>query len=189
MDNDLKIISTKFSDLYIIEPNSFKDERGTFSRIYCENELKDIFGKNIKQVNHSITKDKGTVRGLHFQYEPNVEIKMLKCIKGSVLDVVVDIRKNSLTFLKCFSVELTQENQKMIYIPKGFAHGFQTLEDNTELLYFHSSIYTPSNEGSLNVKDPILNIKWPLDIVNLSKRDETHDFLDNTFEGIVVNEL
>jgi len=189
MDNKLNIISTMFSDLYIIEPNIFKDERGSFSRIYCEYELQDIFGKNIKQINHSITKEKGTVRGLHFQYEPNVEIKMVKCIRGGVLDVVVDIRKNSPTFLKYFSVELTQENQKMIYIPKGFAHGFQTLQDNTELLYLHSSIYAPSNEDLLNIKDPILSIKWPLDIVNLSKRDETCDFLDNTFEGIIINEL
>lgn len=189
MDKKLNIIQTKFKDLYIVEPNSFKDDRGAFSRVYCENEMHDIFGKSIKQINHSITKEKGTVRGLHFQYEPHAEVKMVKCIRGSVFDVVVDIRKNSPTFLNYFSAELTQDNQKMIYISKGFAHGFQILEDDTELLYFHSSVYKPSKEGALNVKDPLLNIKWPLDIINLSKRDEEHKLLDNTFEGIVINEL
>lgn len=189
MDKKLNISSTEFKDLYIIEPNSFKDERGSFSRIFCEDELKDVFKFNIKQINHSITKEKGTVRGLHFQYEPNAEIKMVKCIKGAILDVVVDIRKNSPTFLQHFFIELTEQNQKMIYIPKGFAHGFQTLENNTELLYLHSSIYTPSTEGALNVTDSKLDIKWPLDIINLSKRDKNHPFLNNKFEGIELNVL
>jgi len=189
LDKKLNIISTDFSGLYIIEPNSFKDERGAFSRIFCEDELKDIFKFNIKQINHSVTKEKGTVRGLHFQYEPHAEIKMVKCIKGSILDVVVDIRKDSPTFLQNFSIELTERNQKMIYIPKGFAHGFQTLEDDTELLYLHSSIYTPLNEGALNIYDPLLNIKWPLNIINLSKRDEKHQFLTSEFKGVEVDEL
>ncbi|MDQ7047723.1 MAG: dTDP-4-dehydrorhamnose 3,5-epimerase [Sulfurovum sp.] len=189
MDKKLNIISTKIKDLYIIEPNSFSDERGSFSRIYCEDELKEILDVSIKQINHSVTKEKGTVRGMHFQYEPNSEVKMVKCIKGRVLDIVVDIRKDSPTFLETFSVELSAENQKMIYIPKGFAHGFQTLEDDTELLYMHSTIYAPSNEGALNIKDLSLGIKWPLKIKNLSKRDNEHEFLDNSFKGIEINEL
>ncbi len=189
MPNKLNITQTNFKDLYIVEPNSFKDERGAFSRVYCENEMHDIFGKSIKQINHSITKEKGTVRGLHFQYEPNAEIKMVKCIKGAILDVVVDIRKNSPTFLQYFSIELTEQNQKMIYIPKGFAHGFQTLEDETELLYFHSSIYAPLNEDAINIKDPLLDIKWPLNIINISKRDESHPFLTEDFKGITINAM
>ena len=99
MDKKLNITSTSFENLFIIEPNTFHDERGSFSRVFCENEIHDIFDLQIKQVNHSITKQKGTVRGLHFQYEPNSEVKMVKCIKGSIYDVVVDIRKNSPTFL------------------------------------------------------------------------------------------
>lgn len=182
-------MSTEFSGLYIIEPNLFKDERGAFCRLFCEDELKDIFKFHIKQINYSLTKEKGTVRGLHFQYEPYAEIKMVKCIKGGALDVVVDIRKDSPTFLQHFLVELTEENQRMIYIPKGFAHGFQTLKDDTELLYLHSSIYTPSNEGALNIDDPLLNIKLPLNIINLSKRDENHPFLTDKFKGVEVNEL
>ena len=189
MDKKLNFISTNINGLYVIEPNIFSDDRGSFSRVYCEEELKEISNISIKQINHSITKYKGTVRGMHFQYEPNSEVKMVKCIKGSVFDVVVDIRKGSPTFLETFSIELTQENQKMLYIPKGFAHGFQTLEDETELLDLHSTIYTPSNEGALNVNDPLLKIKWPLDIVNLSKRDSEHKFLDINFKGIEINEL
>lgn len=189
MDKKLNVSSTQLDGLFVIEPNKFTDDRGSFSRVYCEEELKDISNITIKQINHSITKHKGTVRGMHFQYEPNAEVKMVKCIKGKVFDVVVDIREKSSTFLESFSVKLTDENQKMIYIPKGFAHGFQTLEDDTELLYMHSTIYTPTNEGALNVKDPMLNIKWPLDIINLSKRDEEHKLLDISFKGIKIDEL
>lgn len=189
MDKKLKITPTYLDGLFVIEPNTFIDDRGSFSRVYCEEELKKISNISIKQINHSITKEKGTVRGMHFQYEPNTETKMVKCIKGKVFDVVVDIRKDSPTFLNFFSIELTDENQKMIYIPKGFAHGFQTLEDDAELLYFHSTVYTPSNEGALNIIDPLLNIKWPLDTINLSARDKEHKFLDNNFKGIEINEL
>lgn len=189
MDKKLNLIPTHLDGLFVVEPNKFIDDRGSFSRIYCEEELKEISNIDIKQINHSVTKYKSTVRGMHFQYEPNTEIKMIKCIKGKVFDVVVDIRKGSSTFLEVYSIELTDKNQKMIYIPKGFAHGFQTLEDDTELLYFHSSIYTPSNEGALNIIDPLLNIKWPLKITKLSERDREHKFLDNNFQGIEINEL
>jgi len=189
LDKKLNITHTNFDGLFIIQPNKFIDERGCFSRIYCEKELKEISNISIKQVNSSYTKKRGTVRGMHFQYEPNCEEKIVKCIKGSVLDVVIDIRKGSNTFLKSFSLKLTKENQKMLYIPKGFAHGFQTLEDDTELLYLHSNIYAPSNEGALNIRDPLLNIKWPLNIVNLSKKDNSYKFIDANFKGIVIDEL
>lgn len=189
MDKKLKAISANIEGLFVITPNIFSDDRGTFSRVYCQYELESITKILIRQVNHSTTKKKGTVRGLHFQYGPNAEAKMVKCIKGSVFDVVVDIRKGSPTFLESFTIELTVANQKMIYIPKGFAHGFQTLEDNTELLYFHSNVYAPENETALNVKDPQLDIQWPLEIMNLSKRDSEHKFLDDGFEGIKVYEL
>lgn len=189
MDKKLDITLTPLDGLFVIEPNRFIDERGSFSRVYCEEELKEITNIDIKQINQSHTKEKGTLRGMHFQYEPNTEVKILKCIRGKVFDVVVDIRRGSSTFLKSYSIELSAENQKMLYIPKGFAHGFQTLEDDTELLYLHSSIYTPSNEGALNAIDPLLDIKWPLKIINLSNRDSEHKFLDNNFQGIEINEL
>lgn len=189
MDKKLKILSTNIKDLYILEPNSFKDERGVFSRVYCQKELESISNIVLNQINHSITNYKGSVRGMHFQYPPNAEEKMVKCIKGSIFDVVVDIRKNSPTFLQIYTVKLSEKNQKMIYIPRGFAHGFQTLEDDTELLYFHSSFYTPENEGALNVKDPFLNIEWPLEIRNISQRDIEHEFLNENFEGIEIDEM
>jgi dTDP-4-dehydrorhamnose 3,5-epimerase len=184
VDKKLNITKTSFKDLVIIEPNSFNDERGTFSRVYCQNELKKITNIDIKQINHSYTKEKGTVRGMHFQYEPDAEVKIIKCLQGSIFDVVIDLRKGSPTFLKHFSIELNSENKKMLYIPKGFAHGFQTLKDDTELLYLHSNIYTPKNEGALNIKDPLLDIKWPLNIINLSDKDKKHKFIDKNFKGL-----
>lgn len=187
MGNKLTINDTKLSGIYIIEPIVHEDSRGAFARIFCSEELKEIFKNNtIKQVNHSITNKKGTVRGMHFQYAPNCEIKLIKCIKGKILDVVIDIRKGSSTFLQSYSVELSADNKKMVYIPEGFAHGFQTLEDNCELLYFHSNTYTPDNEGALNIKDPLLGLEWPLDIIEISKRDKEHNFLDTNFKGIEI---
>ena len=184
MEKKLNIKNTNFEGLFIIEPNIFEDNRGSFSRIFCENELSSVLDFNIKQINHSVTSKSGTIRGLHFQYEPNSEIKMIKCVKGSVFDVVVDIRRNSETFLKVFSIELTELNNKIIFIPKGFAHGFQALEDNTELIYLHSSLYKPSNEGALNPVDRILDITWPEDISNISEKDRNHPFITDKFKGI-----
>ena len=184
MEKKLNIKNTNFEGLFIIEPNIFEDNRGSFSRIFCENELSSILDFNIKQINHSVTSKRGTIRGLHFQYEPNSEIKMIKCVKGSVFDVVVDIRRNSETFLKVFSIELSEFNNKIIFIPKGFAHGFQALEDDTELIYLHSSLYKPSNEGALNPMDKILDITWPEDISNISEKDKNHPFITDKFKGI-----
>ena len=184
MEKKLNIKNTNFEGLFIIEPNIFEDNRGSFSRIFCENELSSVLDFNIKQINHSVTSKSGTIRGLHFQYEPNSEIKVIKCVKGSVFDVVVDIRRNSETFLKVFSIELSELNNKIIFIPKGFAHGFQALEDNTELIYLHSSLYKPSNEGALNPVDRILDITWPEDISNISEKDRNHPFITDKFKGI-----
>lgn len=169
----------------LITPNSFKDDRGSFSRVFCKKELTPL-ETSFVQINHSVTKQKGTVRGLHFQYPPYSEIKMVKCIKGKVLDVIVDLRKNSPTFLQKHYEELSDKNMNMIYIPKGFAHGFQTLEDDTELLYFHSEFYTDKKEGSLNIFDPILDIKLPLEISNISDKDKNNSFIDKNFEGIEI---
>lgn len=189
MDKKLNITQTLLKGVYLISPNSFEDERGSFTRLFCEKEIKSFFNFSIKQINHSINKQMGTTRGLHFQYEPNAESKIIRCINGKIFDVVVDIRQNSPTFLKCLAIELSEKNKLMLYIPKGFAHGFQTLKNNTEIIYLHSENYNPKNEGSLNIKDPLLNISWPLEIKNLSKRDSEHKFLDKDFKGIKINEL
>ncbi len=182
----LRLTELPLQGAYLIEPNTSKDHRGSFSRVFCKEELSSIFDGNIVQINHSITHQKGSIRGLHFQYPPDAEIKMVKCILGSAFDVIVDIREGSQTFLQSYSVVLSSANMRTIFIPKGFAHGFQTLEDNTQLLYMHSEIYSPDNEGALNVLDPRLEIEWPLPLRDRSERDTHHPIINKDFQGIRV---
>ena len=177
---------TALKGSYIISLKPFSDERGWFVRTYCKKEFAAIgHDKEWVQMNHSFTADKGTVRGMHFQHPPFSEIKMVRCIAGAVMDVIVDIRKDSPTFLQHVSVELSAANKQMIYIPEGFAHGFQTIEENTELIYHHSEYYQPGVEGGLRYNDTALNIQWPLPIINLSERDNNHLLVaDGNFKGI-----
>lgn len=170
---------------YLIDLKLNGDKRGWFARTYCKTEFASIgHDKEWVQMNHSFTADKGTVRGMHFQYPPFGEIKLVRCIAGAVLDVIVDIRKDSPTFLQHVSVELSAANKQMIYIPAGFAHGFQTLADDTELIYHHSEYYQPAAEGGLRYNDEVLNIQWPLPVTNLSERDNKHSLLNAQFKGI-----
>jgi len=183
----MKFIETNLKNLYIIEPELLKDERGLFYRVFCRNELKEIeHVKEIVQINQSLTKKKGSIRGMHFQYPPKAEIKIVKCLYGSVFDVAIDLRKNSSTLLQWHGEVLSAENKKMIYIPEGFAHGFQTLENNSELLYLHTEFYSPKYEGGIRYNDPRINIKWPLEISYISNRDNEFNLLDNNFLGISV---
>ncbi len=176
---------TALKGSYIISLKPFSDERGWFARTYCKNEFAAIgHDKEWVQLNHSFTKEKGTVRGMHFQHPPFSEIKMVRCIAGAVLDVIVDIRKGSPTFLQHVVAELSAANKQMIYIPEGFAHGFQTLEENTELIYHHSEFYQPGVEGGFRYNDEILNIQWPLPVINVSERDNNHPLLDANFNGL-----
>jgi dTDP-4-dehydrorhamnose 3,5-epimerase len=170
---------------YIIEPVPFSDERGWFARTYCKNEFAQI-GHEAEwvQLNHSFTRQKGTTRGMHYQLPPFSEIKLVRCIAGAVLDVIIDIRKDSAHFLQWVAVELSAANKKMMYIPAGFAHGFQALTDDCELLYHHSQFYTPGMEGGLHHADPKLNISWALPLTNISDRDAQHPFLDENFKGV-----
>lgn len=181
----MKFTETKLKGSFVIEPEPFSDNRGWFARTYCKKEFQQIgHTKEWVQINHSFTLKKGTVRGMHFQHPPFTEIKMLRCIAGAVYDVIVDIRTGSATFLQCFGVELSAENRKMLYIPGGFAHGFQTLADNTELIYHHSAFYEPGHEGGLKYDDPKLKIQWPLPVTEISARDGSHSFITNNFTGI-----
>lgn len=171
----------------IIQVNPFIDERGFFGRLFCKKTFGEILGKrNIVQVNHSFTKNKGSVRGMHFQHPPHTETKIIKCLKGKILDILVDIRKCSPTFLQWYGIELSESNNKMILIPDGFAHGFQTLEDDTELLYFHTAYYNPEAEGGLKYDDPKIGINWRLKPVNLSNRDSNFENINKNFKGIEV---
>ena len=176
---------TALKGSYIISLEPYSDERGWFARTFCKKEFEAIgHHKEWVQMNHSFTTDKGTVRGMHFQLPPFSEIKMVRCVAGAVLDVIVDIREGSPTFLQWTGVELSAANKKMIYIPEGFAHGFQTLEENSELIYHHTAFYQPGVEAGLRYNDPAIKIDWPLAVQNISARDKEHPLLNEHFKGI-----
>lgn len=180
----MNFTETKLKGSYIIETIPLKDSRGYFERIFCENIFEKVgLKKRIVQINHSSTIEKGVVRGMHFQKSPYAETKIIKCIKGSVFDIIVDIRKGSKTFLEWTCVELNPENNKMIFIPEGFAHGFQTLKENTELLYFHTEFYEKEAEAGLNILDKQINIQLPLTISGISKKDSNYKFINDNFKG------
>lgn len=183
----MKFIPTPLSGSYIIEPEPFTDARGWFARVYCKNEFQQIgHTKEWVQLNHSFTSQAGSLRGMHFQYPPHTEIKMVRCIAGSIYDVIIDVRSGSPTFLKWFGAELSAVNRKMLYIPEGFAHGFQTLTDNCELIYHHTSFYTPGSEGAIRFNDKKIGIQWPRDVKDISDRDKQHPLLDDSFTGIKI---
>ncbi len=176
---------TPIAGAYQIRLSPMADERGVFSRLFCAGELSAIgHSKSIVQINHSVNKVKGTVRGLHYQHPPDAEIKMIRCLQGKVYDVILDIRKGSSTFLKWHAVELSPESFNMVYIPEGCAHGFQTLEDSSSLLYFHTAFYNKQNESGVRHDDPAVGIQWPLRVVNVSEKDMKYPPIDLRFDGI-----
>lgn len=182
----MNFIETDLKGSFVISLTPSGDSRGWFARTYCKNEFLQIgHTKEWVQLNHSFTGSKGTIRGMHFQYPPFGEIKMLRCISGAILDVIVDLRYDSQTFLEWYSIELSSENKKMLYIPEGFAHGFQTLEDNVELLYHHSEYYNAGAEGGILYNDPLLDIEWPIPATEISKRDLSHLQLTSKFKKII----
>lgn len=183
----MNFLETKLKDVYIANTKFFSDNRGAFARLFCKQELAPILGRReIVQVNFSLTESCGAIRGMHFQNPPYSEMKMVRCIKGRVWDVVVDLRTGSSTFLEWHAEELSSDNAKMIVIPEGCAHGFQALDTCTELLYLHTNYYTPDAEGGLAYDDPLLNISWPLPVTDVSVRDRGHSQLTNYFTGINV---
>lgn len=178
--------ATRLAGAFVVELEPFSDERGWFARFYCKNEFGHQIGhtKEWVQLNHSVSYKKGTLRGLHFQHPPYREIKMIRCISGAVYDVIVDIRRDSPTFLQWLGVELSAKNNKMLYIPEGFAHGFQTLVENSALIYHHTEFYTPQAEGGFRYDDPAFCIEWPLPVGSISARDSGHPFVNKNFKGI-----
>jgi dTDP-4-dehydrorhamnose 3,5-epimerase len=176
---------TKLKGSFIIDLEPFADERGWFARSFCKKEFEQI-GHSAEwvQLNHSVTNDKGTIRGMHFQYPPYAEIKLVRCIAGSVYDVIIDLRSDSPTFLQWVGEELSYDNKKMIYIPAGFAHGFQTLADNSQLLYHHTSYYIPGAEGGIRYDDKKIDINWKLPVTGISGRDKNHPLINEFFTGI-----
>ena len=181
----MKFFKTKLEGLFIIEPEIYEDNRGNFYRVFCQNELKQIgYNKSIVQINQSFNKKKGTIRGMHFQYPPMAEIKIVRCTAGSIFDVAIDLRANSPTYLQWYSETLSAENKKMICIPEGFAHGFQTLEDNIEIIYLHTEFYSSELESAVRYNDPKFNISWPLELTVISERDKNHPLINGDFKCI-----
>jgi dTDP-4-dehydrorhamnose 3,5-epimerase len=163
------------------------DHRGEFARLFCERELAELIGsRHIVQANRSLTRAVGAVRGMHFQFPPHAEMKLIRCIRGRVWDVAVDLRKESATFLKWTAQELSPANGLMLVVPERCAHGFQVLEPDSELLYLHTASYAPAAEGGISPTDPTIGIAWPLPIVDLSDRDRSHPHLSKDFAGIAA---
>lgn len=183
----MNIIDTVLEGVKVIESVNIKDERGEFSRIFCDEEFKEILNKKtIKQINRSMTRKVGAVRGMHFQNAPFAEIKIVRCLKGHVFDVAVDLRKDSPTFLKWIGVELCPLKNNALVIPEGCAHGFQVLEENSELLYLHTAPYVPSSEAAIRFDDNLVGILWPITPTEISKRDLSYSYLDIFFKGISI---
>lgn len=180
-------IPTPLAGLMLVQRKAIEDHRGFLSRFYCAEEfLTAGIAKPIAQINHTLTRKKGGARGLHFQYPPYTETKVVSCLKGEIFDVAVDLRRDSPTYLHWHGEILSAANRKSLLIPDGYAHGFQTLTEDCELIYLHTASYHPEAEGALNVADPKLNIAWPLPVDDLSDRDRNHPFISSDFQGVVL---
>jgi len=173
---------TPLKGAYLIELEKISDERGFFARAFCEREF-EAHGliNRFVQVNNSLAELKGTLRGMHYQLAPKSEVKLVRCIRGALLDVIIDLRESSKTFGQHFSTELTAENRRMLYVPKGFAHGFITIEPKTEAFYFVDEFYAPKKERGIRWNDPQFDIKWPLEPIVISEKDQAHRDFDPTF--------
>lgn len=177
--------SLPLDGLKLIKRQRLEDERGFFSRVFCAEQLSAAgWEKPIAQINQSFTRKKGAVRGLHYQRAPHAETKLVSVIRGEIWDVAVDVRAGSSTFLQWHAQMLSSDDQSAMLIPEGFAHGFQTMTANVEVLYCHSAAYNAEAEAGLNPSDPRLDIKWPLAISELSSRDSNHLLIDDEFLGI-----
>lgn len=183
----MKIIPTKIEGVNVVESSFIADHRGQFSRVFCEKELAPVLGpRKIVQINFSETRQIGALRGLHYQQAPYAEMKLIRCLKGRVLDVAVDLRANSPTLLQWHAEELFPASGRMMVIPEGCAHGFQVLEEDSQLLYMHTQFYEKSAEGGALYNDPLLAINWPLPVSDISERDMNHAPLTKDFKGLVL---
>lgn len=181
------IHTTPMADLVVAESKAFKDKRGAFARLFCEQALSCVLeGRKIVQINHSCTESVGAVRGLHFQHAPHAEMKLVRCLKGKVWDVAVDLRPQSPSYKRWYAQELSPQNSNMMVIPEGFAHGFQVLEAGSELLYLHTAFYKPEAEGGVRYDEPELGIAWPLPVTDISARDSSHTYLNTSFRGVLL---
>ena len=183
--NRFSFEETSIKDLYVVRRNAIGDSRGFFSRFFCAEEFSKVgWDKAVRQINQTLTSQCRSIRGMHYQKPPYAETKIVSVLRGEVWDVVIDIRRDSDTFLQWHAERLSAENRTSLYIPEGFAHGFQTLSNDCELIYLHSSDYRPGAEAGINPFDHAVNIDWPYDVSEISDRDKAHALLTDRFEGI-----
>ena len=180
----MKLLPTPLPGLQVVDTEPFSDARGRFERLFCDQQwapLRDDL--RFVQVNLSTTARRGTVRGMHYQRAPAAEAKLIRCVHGHVYDVALDLRAGSSTFLRWHAIELRADEPREVFIPEGFAHGFQALSDDAQLLYFHTAPWTPTCEGGVRHDDPRIAIDWPLPVTDVSDRDRAHPLLDAAFAG------
>lgn len=185
--NRLEVDDTPIAGLKRVRRTRLADARGFLARLFCADELREAgWDCAVAQINHTRTVKRGSVRGLHFQHPPRAEKKLVHCLRGEVWDVAVDLRRGSPTFLHWHAERLSADNGVALLIPEGFAHGFQTLADDVEMLYVHSVAYSASDEGGVHPRDVRLAIDWPLPIEQISPRDDAHSPLAVDFQGLVA---
>ena len=181
------IEKTPIDGLQVIHRQPIGDERGYLERMFCRDDLKSIIGyRSIVQINHTVTAKAGAVRGIHFQHPPHAEMKLVSCLRGEVFDVAVDLRRGSPSFLQWRGEILNEDNHSTFCIPEGFAHGFQTMTENCELIYLHTAAYATDAEAGLNALDPRIAIAWPKPITELSARDQQHAMLTSDYSGLSI---
>lgn len=162
----------------LIKAEPFRDHRGLFARFFCSRELARLLGpRQIVNVNFSRTHQVGAMRGMHFQFPPHQEMKLVRCMRGAVFDVCIDLRPDSPTYLHWHGETLSAADMNMLCLPEGFAHGFQALEPDSEVLYLHTAFYAPEAQGGLRFDDPAVGIEWPLEVTDISSRDASHPYL------------
>lgn len=181
----MNVNASPIAGVVVVGSPRISDSRGEFQRLFCDRELACVLGvRRIVQINRSLTAQRASVRGMHFQHAPHREMKFVRCLRGRVWDVAVDLRAGSPTLLRWHAEELSAANGRMLVIPEGCAHGFQALEPDTELLYLHTAHYAPGSEGGFRHDDPRLGIAWPLPPTGLSPRDAALPLVSDDFTGL-----
>lgn len=185
MNRRIELVPTPLAGLMVAVRTAVGDARGELERLYCRGELAAALGgATVEQVNRTLTRVRGTVRGLHFQRPPHAEDKLIACLRGEVLDVAVDLRPSSPTYLRWHAEVLSPANRRSMLVPRGFAHGFQALTDDCEMLYMHTAAYRAEAEGGLDALDPDIGIRWPLPVGERSDRDRSHPRVAAGFTGV-----
>lgn len=187
MSSRFETMETPLRGLRLLQRRPLGDQRGYLERVFCATELQPLLaGRRVAQVNHTLTSTRGTVRGMHFQFPPFTETKFVSCLRGEVFDVAVDLRTGSETFLHWHAEILSGDNHRTLVIPDGFAHGFQTLTEDCEMLYLHTAEYRAEAEGGIDAFDPRVGVAWPLPLAERSMRDAGHAPLPDDFVGVAA---